>query len=168
MKIERPVTLAIQAGDPRSTQTATAIVDASKQIGLPMEIQQVQAQDFANFFFDPDARNEYDLMLADNFGDFADPLEFLAFAALPGSIQNFTEYDNPKVTDLYYAAQNTGEDEERRAELTIEAVKEFSKDWQIIPLLYTPERLFMGEDITGAPASFPYQYQPWAAKVGAR
>ena len=160
------LTLAIQAADARSTQTANEIVAAGQEIGLHIAVKQVQATDFDNLFFDPAARNKFDLILGDNFGDFADPLEFLAFAALPG-LQNFTHYNNPHVTNLYYAAQDTGNDQQKRAALTIQAVKIFQQSLQIIPLLYTPERLFMGTAITGASATFPYQYHPWGAAVGA-
>ncbi len=162
----QPLTMAIPATDPASTQTANAVVSGAKQIGLRIQVKQVQPTDFDNFFFDPKARNKFDLALENNFADFADPLEFIAYAGLPG-VQNFTNYENPKVTSLYYAAQNTGHDQQKRAALTIQAVKIFQDSLQIIPVLYTPERLFMGSGITGAPASFPYLYYPWAAKVGA-
>lgn len=161
-----PVTLGIQAGDTASLQVANAIIDAGKEIGLDIKAKQFPAGEFIGFFFDPTARKQIDMMLSTGYSDFPDPLEYFELVALPGSVQNFTNYDNPTVTKAITSARGN-DDPAQRAEKIIAATKQWQEDLPIIPLLYLPQRLVMSSDLSGAPVTFPYQYHPWASPIGA-
>jgi hypothetical protein len=42
------------------------------------------------------------------------------------------------------------------------------KSSRYIPLLYTPERMYLNNSVTGAASSWPYAFHfPWAAQLGA-
>ncbi|MDW5593398.1 ABC transporter substrate-binding protein [Conexibacter stalactiti] len=161
----QPIKLGVQAGDAASLQIANAIVDAGRKIGLPIETKQFQPAQFVALFFDPEARKAIDLMETTNYADIPDPLEFFELSVMPGSVQNMG-YDNPAVTRAIEAARGE-QDESRRAQYVIDAVRATLDDLPVIPLLYLHERLALSKRLGGAPARFPAQYHPWAAAIGA-
>lgn len=162
------ITLAARGGgDTASIQIANSVADAARQAGLEIDIQQMPPGQFINLYFDPDARQAVDAMISpDGWTDFADPLEFLEFHALPTSVQNFTSYDDREVTDTFNQARSEFDDEERRAELAVDAVLNYETDRHLIPIVHPAERLFMSDRITGAAPVFPYFHRPWAASIG--
>lgn len=159
------IRLGIQAEDATSQQIANAVVSAGEQLGLSFDIRQFPAGEFIGMFFDPVAREEIDAMLTTGYSDVPDPIEYFEMVAMPGSVQNFSNYDNPTVTDSIIEARGTT-DEEERAELVLQAQQAVDEDLPIIPILYIAERLSLSSDLTGAPVPFPYQYHPWAAAIG--
>jgi peptide/nickel transport system substrate-binding protein len=158
--------LAIIAGDPASLRIANVLEDAGRQIGLPMQIDQVPPAQFVNLFFDPDARNKYDLLLQTTYSDFFDIAELFFLGFQPTSVQNVSGFNVPSVT----AAINEGVQVEgdARAEQMIKANTGIMDALTAgIPVVRINERLFLNNRLTGAPARFPYQYHPWAAGIGA-
>jgi peptide/nickel transport system substrate-binding protein len=162
----KPLVLGLQAGDAASLQVVNAIVDAGRKIGIPIRTKQYPAAEFIGLFFDPESRKAIDLMITTGYSDIPDPIEYFELVGLKESIQNFTGYDDKEVRRLVLQARGE-EDEDKRADLVIQASQRMEKDLPIIPLLYLPERLVLSKDLGGAPVSFPYQYYPWAAHVGA-
>lgn len=158
---------AIPSGDPALAQAATAIQDAAKSAGLTLKIDQLPPAQFVGLYFNgAAAKKSYDMMITTTYYDVPDLLQFYAITVLPGVLQNISEYSNPTVTDSVAKAVATP-DGDKRAELTVDAAKPLDQQLPYLPLLRLNERLFMNNRIAGAPATFPYQYYPWAALVGA-
>jgi peptide/nickel transport system substrate-binding protein len=162
-----PIRTAIPSGDPALQQAANAIQDAAKEAGLNLKIEPLPPNQFVALYFEPEtAKSNYDMMITTTYYDVPDLLEFYAITVLPGVLQNISEYENPVVSKGVAAGIATTEDEER-AEDTVEAAAPLDKEIPYLPLERLQERLYMNERIAGAPATFPYQYYPWAALVGA-
>ena len=80
---------------------------AAQAIGLKVVLKSVSAQNYINFFTDPKARAGIDGFLTVNYGDYADPAALLSTLVLPGGSQNYTNFNNPKITsDLETGAQH--------------------------------------------------------------
>ena len=162
---EKPINLAILAGDQTEIDTATLIQQEAATIGLTVNIQQVQPLAFSSAFFDPEARKGMDFLLTQGFLDVKDPLDYLGLIVNADSLFNFTHYDNPEVTKLITTARSTYDDK-ARAELVTQAQALYEKEHVVIPMLSMHESLFMNKKVTGAPASFAYIFEPSLASVG--
>lgn len=162
-----PIRTAVPSGDPALAQAANAIQDAAKEAGIDLKIEPLPPNQFVALYFEPEtAKSNYDMMITTTYYDVPDLLEFYAITVLPGVLQNISEYENPVVSKAVAAGVATTEDEER-AEDTVEAAAPLDKEIPYLPLERLQERLYMNNRIAGAPATFPYQYFPWAALVGA-
>jgi len=161
-----PIASVVQAGDAASLQVMNAIADAGRKIGLRFTVRQLPPPDFISIFFDPAARRGIDLVVSPLYFDVPDPLWVFNVGLLPGSVQNFQNYANPRVIKLITDALAT-DDDSKRAILAAEAMRQVDRDLVTIPIVAPPQRLFMSNRLTGAPAAFPYLYYPWAADIGA-
>lgn len=144
---------------------ATAVRSAGEAIGLQVRFKAVPAQSYIEFFTDPSARRGIDAFLTVNYPDYADPAALYKTFALPGAIQNYSGYENPKVTAALDEARATS-DPEARAELVAEAGDLIMQDLPWIPLALPNSVLITSADLTGAPASFVYMGGPWANLLG--
>jgi peptide/nickel transport system substrate-binding protein len=98
--------------------------------------------------------------------DVPDPLAFLRSIIGTGGAQNYNGYSSSAVDSLLNEAAATADDSER-AELVNQVQAAAMKDLPWIPIVDPAVRLFLGNRVTGAPASFVYLYYPWAADLGA-
>ena len=121
-----------------------------------------------NLYLSPAAREKYDLLLSFQlWTDMTDPLEAMAVNTLPGPT-NLSQWTLPPVALKEFNEANATTDASKRAELTVAVDKVVVKSARYIPLLYTPERMFLGKRITGPAASWPYAFHyPWTAELGA-
>ena len=162
----QPLVVALQANDPSALALVNSVISQAQKIGLTIKAQQLPANQFANIFFDPKLQKKFDLAATTNYFDVPDPLEGLLIGYMPNSVQNQTHFSDPVVTRSVQQALAT-DDPEARARLVVKAMAAVGDNVVDIRALTIPERLFMNKRLTGAPVSFPYQYQPWAAYLGA-
>jgi peptide/nickel transport system substrate-binding protein len=138
---------------------------AAQAIGLKVVLKSVSAQNYINFFTDPKARAGIDGFLTVNYGDYADPAALLSTLVLPGGSQNYTNFNNPKITaDLENARSTANLD--KRAALVAQAEKLSMQQLPWIPDVQPTSLLLLSKNLTGAVASFAYMFAPWANSLG--
>src|SRR5215471_3607335 len=138
---------------------------AAQAIGLKVTLKSVSAQNYINFFIDPKARAGIDGFLTVNYGDYADPAALLATLVLPGGSQNYTNFNNPKITADLENARSTAS-LNKRAALVAEAQKLTMQQLPWIPNVQPTSLLVLGKGLTGGVASFAYMFAPWADSLG--
>ena len=138
---------------------------AAQAIGLKVVLKSVSAQNFINFFTDPKARAGIDGFPTVNYGDYADPAALLSTLVLPGGSQNYTSFNNPKITaDLEQARSTANLD--KRAALVADAEKLAMQQRPWIPDVQPTSLLLLGKGLTGAVSSFAFMFAPWANSLG--
>ena len=70
-------------------------------------LKSVSAQDFIDFFVDPKFRAGVDGFPGLVFGDSGDPASLLSQVVLPGGLQNFDNFSDPKITAALEQARST-------------------------------------------------------------
>jgi peptide/nickel transport system substrate-binding protein len=138
---------------------------AAQAIGLKVVLKSVSAQNYINFFTDPKARAGIDGFLTVNYGDYADPAALLSTLVLPGGSQNYTNFNNPKITADLENARSTA-NLNKRAALVADAEKLTMQQMPWIPNVQPTSLLLLGNGLTGAVASFAYMFAPWADGLG--
>lgn len=161
------MTIGIQQGDPQSLAVATAIQSAASQIGLNMAVKPLPTVQYEELIFSEKARKGIDWTTGNNnYIDQSEPLQVLYYWGRSNSPYNLDGFKDPEV-DRLFAQARAEQSGEKRAELAIQALSRWIKPVNNIPLYLYPERLFMNNRITGAPASFStLLYYPWAAGLG--
>jgi peptide/nickel transport system substrate-binding protein len=138
---------------------------AAQAIGLKVTLKSVSAQNFINFFTDPKARAGIDAFPTVNYGDYADPAALLSTLVLPGASQNYTNFNNPKITADLEQARSTANPDQRAA-LVAKAEKLTMQQLPWIPNVQPTALLVLGKGLTGAVSSFAYMFAPWANSLG--
>jgi peptide/nickel transport system substrate-binding protein len=167
-KITKPLTMVYTAGITTESVIATAIVAEAESVGIPMQAVPLQPAAVTNLYLSPAARKKYDLLLSFQlWTDMTDPLEAMAVNTLPGPT-NLSQWTLPPEALKEFNEANATTDPTKRAELTVAVDKVVVSSHRYIPLLYTPERMFLNKRVTGASASWPYAFHyPWTAQLGA-
>ncbi|MBX6340933.1 MAG: ABC transporter substrate-binding protein, partial [Thermomicrobiaceae bacterium] len=105
------IEIQVQSGDQTSLQIATALKDMWKQIGVDLEISQLE-QGVLN---DNYRTNKFQLQLTGWTNDIIDPDELVSYAILPEQTQNYhTGWTNQEAIDLAKKGRTTLDDAERR------------------------------------------------------
>jgi peptide/nickel transport system substrate-binding protein len=138
---------------------------AGQAIGLKVALKSVSAQNFINFFTDPKARAGIDGFPTVNYGDYADPAALLSTVVLPDGSQNYTGFNNPKITSALDQARSTA-DPAKRAALVAQAEKLTVQQMPWIPNAQPTSLLVLNKSLTGAVSSFAYMFAPWANHLG--
>jgi peptide/nickel transport system substrate-binding protein len=138
---------------------------AAQAIGLKSVLKSVSAQNYINFFTSASARQGIDGFLTLNYGDYADPAALLATLDLPGGSQNYTNFNDPKLTALLEQARSTANPNQRAA-LMVQAEKINNQLLPWIPDVQPTNLLLLSKNLTGATASFAYMFAPWANSLG--
>ncbi len=162
------IVIGAQAGDTISVNMATDVASAAQQAGLNVSVRQLSPSQFGELFFEPKARAGLNFFMAtDSYYDIAEPLENVIEAATKEAEYNLIGFVNPEIDNAVNAA--LGETNlEHRAELVVNALNAWSKQYTFIPVVVAPERLYLSNSLTGAPVSFTANiYSPWAAAIGA-
>jgi peptide/nickel transport system substrate-binding protein len=161
----RTLVVATPAGDQMSLQILTFLQAGAKEIGLDLQIKQMQTVDFSNVFYDPTARTGLDMVIAFGYIEVPDPLSYAPSFVAPGDLFNWSGYSDPQVTKLLDQARSTP-DPVRSAELFNQAQARYASSHPVVSVAAPYERMFMNKRISGAPASFAYINTPWAAMIG--
>ena len=145
---------------------ALAFQAAGQELGLTVKLHSVSAQNYINFFIDPNARKGIDGFFTVNYPDYADPAGLYATLAVPGGSQNYDNFSDPQITSYMEQARTTA-DPTQRAELMVKAQDLIMKELPWIPVADPDTILIMNKKVTGPPATFQYMFGPWLAKLGA-
>ncbi|MFE6888654.1 ABC transporter substrate-binding protein [Streptomyces sp. NPDC057694] len=153
-----------------ATQGPAVIANATRaalqSIGVRAEIKTVPSSQFEEFYSDPAARSDIDVLVGDWYISKADPMGFYknGKSDSPNNWAGFKDaaYDR-KVTE----ALGTLDDTERSA-LAVDVQREFVKSAVWIGLAQVPTILVLDDKLTGPTASQAYLYYPWAAGLGAK
>lgn len=160
-----PIVAAVEAGDEPTSRVAQLIQQQAKEVGLTVEIETLQPLVFAQAGYDASKRQGIDLMIQENFNGSADPLEPLGFSYLPGQPYNYTEFDDPEVTQLLTEARKTF-DATERAQMVVDALEIIEADSATIPVVFMNTTTFLNNEYTGAVTSFAYWSSPALAYIG--
>ncbi|UUT35981.1 ABC transporter substrate-binding protein [Microbacterium elymi] len=107
--VSKPLTIAVPAGAKEFQQTAAIVQSAGQQIGLTIEINEMQASDFGALFYDPSKREGVDFVATQGYLETPGVLGYPSLFILPpdrGGVFNWSGYDNPEVTQHMMAARN--------------------------------------------------------------
>jgi peptide/nickel transport system substrate-binding protein len=138
---------------------------AAQAIGLKVVLKSVSPQNYINFFTDPKARAGIDAFPTVNYGDYAAPEALLSTLVLPGGSQNYTNFNNPKITADLETARSTA-NPDKRATLVAQAEELTMQQLPWIPNVQPTALLVLGKGLTGAVSSFAYMFAPWANSLG--
>jgi peptide/nickel transport system substrate-binding protein len=138
---------------------------AAQAIGLKVVLKSVPAQNYINFFTEASARVGVDGFLTVNYGDYAAPESMLATFVLPGGSQNYTNFNDPKITALMEQSRGTA-NPDKRAALVAAAEKLTMQQLPWIPDVQPTNLLLLNKSLTGAIGSFAYMFAPWANQLG--
>lgn len=160
------LTLAYPGGIEMYRTTATVVQQAAKDLGLDMKIVALPLAQYYSLFSDASVRADYDAFLTMNYTQVQEPAFMYGFIGNKDGSQNYGGYDNPEVDRLLRAA--FGEpDDDKRADLVIEAQAILAEELPWIPLVAPRAAVYLDEAITGVPLTFAYMGTAWAASVGA-
>lgn len=125
--------LMVPSGNTQRAQIAQAIQEQLSEIGITVNIEQLEIATFRERFFAYD----FDAMINNGQSDAPDPNGFITFQADPeGFSQSYwTHYTNDTVTALMEAGRVTPNGDER-AEIYLDIQKQLAQDAPYIPLFY--------------------------------
>lgn len=142
-------------------QLGIAIKAAADKIGLNFKLNVVPATGYSNYLYDPATRGSTDLLYTQFWPNIPNPLDWLGITAVTGGTFNQSGYN--KIDGLYAKAVGTKSDT-ARAELVVQMEQKLHDDMNpMFPGIQLTNDVWLGNKITGAPASFDYVYHPWAA-----
>ena len=162
---DKPMVMAVVAGDQRELELASVVQQAAKDIGMTIDLKQLQPMDMSNYFYVPEYRKGIDMGMTLGFLDVPDPLDYTSYFFGKGALFNWIGYSNPAVEKKLELARQTL-DPTARAQLITEAQALYTVDVPAIPLAMDAEILFMNNKISGAPVSFTYMWIPSLAMIG--
>ena len=161
----KAITLGLLSGDQTELALATAVQQAASSIGLNIKLDEMQPLAFSNAFFVASYRKGVDMLVDEGYLDVPDPLDYLGLWFPKGALFDYTNYNNSTVNlDLTKAQESYNA--MTSAKLITAAQSIYMQDKIVIPVANPDESLFLNKDITGAPASFAYIYEPCLAKLG--
>ena len=164
--LSKPIKIAYPSERSFYADILNEMANGAKELGITLEPTGVPSAQFGAFFSDPEARKGYDGFVTTNYLSAPDPLLHLISIAKTGSDQNYAQFSDTEV-DAALDAAIAESDAQKRAELTVEAEALIMAAQPWVPINDLAVRMYMDNDITGAPASFVYLYYPWAADLGA-
>ena len=151
--------LAVYAGDTGAWQAA------AQAIGLKVVLRSASAQNYIDFFADPQARAGIDGFPIADYGDYADPAALLSQVVVPGGAQDINGFNDPAITAALEQARSTVSPDQRAA-LVAKAEKLTMQQLPWIPDVQTDTVLVLAKGLTGAISSSAYLYSPWADQLG--
>lgn len=160
-----PIVIGTDASQGR-TVVANAVRAALQRIGLKGTIKTVPTAQFEEFYSDPQARADIDVLAGDWYISKSDPMGFYD-NGLSDSSNNWVGFKDATYDQKVKQALSTLDDAERAA-LAIDVQKRFADAAVWIPVAQVPSVLVLDTELTGAPASQAYLYYPWAADLGAK
>ncbi|MCQ4213649.1 ABC transporter substrate-binding protein [Streptomyces longispororuber] len=160
-----PVVIGTDASQGR-TVVANATRAALQRIGVRAEIKTVPTAQFEEFYSDPTARADIDVLVGDWYISKADPMGFYD-NGLSDSSNNWVGFKDAAYDRKVKQALATLDDG-KRAALAVDVQRTFVESAVWIPVAQIPTILVLDRKLTGPTASQAYLYYPWAAQLGAK
>lgn len=168
--VSKPLVVAIPAGAKEFLQTATIMQAAGKQIGLTIQINEMQASDFGALFYDPSKRQGVDFVATQGYLETPGVVGYPSLFMLPadkGGVFNWSNYNNPEVTQHMLAARNAT-DPATAAKEFVAAQKIFTPDQLQTTLAGTYQLTYLNKKLTGVTTSVAAYDSPWALHLGGK
>lgn len=165
-----PLVIAVPAGAKQFQQTAAIIQSAGKEIGLDIQINEMQASDFGALFYDPSKREGVDFVATQGYLETPGVLGYPSLFLLPedlGGFFNWSGYDNAEVTAHMTASRNAT-DPETAADEFVAAQEIFAPDYLQVTLAGTYQLTYLNKELTGAVTSIAAYSSPWALHLGGK
>ncbi|GAA2186206.1 ABC transporter substrate-binding protein [Leucobacter alluvii] len=166
--LSAPLVLAVPAGATEFKNTAQIVQSAAKQIGVEIEINEMQASDFGAMFYDPAAREGIDFVATQGYLETPGVLGYPSLFMLPeelGGVFNWSGYANDEVTAHMQAAR-TATDEQTAAEEFVAAQQIFAPDMLQVTLAGAYQLSYVNDELTGITTSVAVYSSPWALHLG--
>ena len=168
--LSTPLVIAVPAGATEFLQTATIVQSAGKEIGLDIEINEMQASDFGALFYDPSKREGIDFVATQGYLETPGVLGYPSLFLLPaelGGIFNWSGYDNPDVTAHLMAARSAT-DPTTAANEFVAAQEIFAPDMLQVTLAGTYQLTYLNKELPGVTTSIAAYSSPWALHLGGK
>ena len=164
-----PLTLAIPSGNDELLQAATLIQSAGKQLGLTINVKQLQATDFAALFYNANARKGIDFLATMGYLNAPGPVANASFFTMPPPLGlfNWSQYSDPQVTK-YLGSANTTVDQTQAANDFVKAQAIFAPANLQVTLGEKYASVYLNPKLTGVTTSFAYIGSPWALHLGGK
>lgn len=163
----KTITIGMSTESAQINSAANALRSAGDSIGLKVTFKAVSIGNFINFFLDPKFREGIDVLPTISYPDYADPASLYNVMATKGAAQNYSGFEDAKVSALLDKARSTA-DSTARAELVAQAGNRLAELLPWIPMAAPNTVLITSSSLTGAPASFVYMGGPWANLLGGK
>ena len=168
--LSTPLVIVVPAGAKEFQQTAAIIQSAGAQIGLDIEINEMQASDFGALFYDASYREGVDFIATQGYLETPGVLGYPSLFVLPadlGGIFNWSEYSNAEATEHLMAAR-TAVDSETAANEFVAAQAIYAPDMLQVTLAGTYHLTYVSNDLTGVVTSVAAYSSPWALHLGGK
>lgn len=168
--VSEPLVVAVPAGAKEFLQTATIMQSAAKEIGLDIQINEMQASDFGAMFYDPSKRDGVDFVATQGYLEIPGVVGYPSLFVLPpdvGGFFNWSGYDDDEVTTHMTAARNAV-DAETAANEFVAAQEIFAPDFLQVTLAGTYHLTYLNKELTGAVTSIAAYSSPWALRLGGK
>lgn len=162
---DEPIVIAAVMSNSSAAVLANEVRDAGERIGLEVDIKSVAADAYTALFSDPAAREGIDLFSNGWYADVADPL-VIYVNWQSDNFANYAGWESAEY-DRLVARALAEYDPVARAEIVVQMQEIVTEQMLWIPVVQSPNSVFMNASITGAPATNAYLYYPWAAQIGA-
>ncbi|MFT4287123.1 ABC transporter substrate-binding protein [Nocardioides sp.] len=159
------LTMVVIAGNEQMRLTSTLLQEQAKQLGIDLEIKQIQPAENASYFIDPAAREGVDLIMNTGVSVVPDILFYPRRTATDGALFNLAQFSDPEVDAAVAKAVETFDSRER-AEILKEAQPLYEPARITVPLVNSYEILYLRKGLTGGIASFAYVFSPSLALIG--
>lgn len=169
----KDIVAVIPAGNKMLSNTAAILQSAAKEIGLTVTIDERQATDYAAIFADPyneSVRNNGDLVVATGYTEVPGVLTYPQLFLMPtelGGIYNWTNYDDPKVTDAIQGARSNP-DPQVAAAAYVDAQSRSTPDQLQVTLAGAYQTSYLSDDLSGIVTSISAYSSPWALHLGGK
>lgn len=168
--LSRPLVLAIPAGATEMQRTAQVIQAAAKDIGLSLEINEMQPADFGALFYDAGQRAGIDFVATTGYIETPTVLGYPGLFTVPadqGGVFNWSGYSNDEVTKQMRAAR-TASEESAAATAFVAAQKIFAPAQLQITLAGSYQNSYLRNELTGITTSIAIYSSPWALHLGGK
>lgn len=168
--LSRPLVIAIPAGAKEFQQTATILQSSAKEIGVDIEIDEMQPADFGAMFYDPAGREGVDFLATQGYlevpGVYGYPSLFMLPAEV-GGVFNWSGYSDDQVTAHMQAAR-TATDLETAAQEFVAAQEIFAPDQLQVTLAGAYQTTYLNDELSGVVTSIAVYSSPWALHLGGK
>lgn len=168
--LDRPLVIAIPAGAKEFQQTATILQSSAQEIGVDIEIEELQPADFGAMFYDPAGREGIDFVSTQGYLEVPGVTGYPSLFMLPaetGGVFNWSGYDDERVTAHMQAAR-TAPDVETAAEEFVAAQEIFTPDQLQVTLAGAYQTTYLNDELSGAVTSIAIYSSPWALHLGGK
>jgi len=157
--------IAVPSGNDTYTRAATVVQATGEELGIDFEINQMPGAQYAELFYNPEARAEIDFIVTTGYSTTPGVLEYPQQFVTEQGLFNWSDYRNEEAEELIFEARGTTDPQES-AEQFIASQSLFGRDYLQISLGGEYSRTFVSNELTGVITSSANFVTPWALNLG--